>query len=298
MYVSKWKYPLLYILICCVALVGTFNYHSLALTNPTPTPTLLLDEATPSNEILTKLQKLMAPNTECIFPCFWGFEQGRTSISQIRTFVERNLDDNEFIAQQLANPSGKTLNKFPVYSFNLPFGSKGLFKIKFAADSDRVVHTDLLIIRPSDWMPKSNLRISELLNTLGTPSEILVNIQGPYPPTFVWTFIYHDRHTLVQYEFDFDPPWSDQKENEPTLMCPHLDSTLSIQAWFESEQNLKPIEEHLPQLRYSTDKYWNVKQMTGLTPKEFAEKLSTDSETCLKALSYNELVKQKYPFVN
>jgi hypothetical protein len=276
------------------------NSSSVAYSKRTVATTSSTDEATSTpfitpfpidEELISQMNALLSPREDCILPCFWRLEPGKSTVADIKDFIATHPLKKDFDTLEPYEKDGMT-----IYDLSLRLTENGGLIVQFATLDGKLVYTKVEAHHPINWLLNSPMNLPNMLKALGTPSEVLVKFPLVQFGGIVWTVIYDKHNTIVQYEFDFQKLADDITSNEPIEMCPSLEKTFSIQAWLYSDNLNNAMKEKIGKLKQATPANWPISAMAKTNTEQFAKLFAIDEDHCLKALSKNELEKQKYSF--
>lgn len=238
---------------------------------PTPAPTLTPLPTIPPQQVGEIFNDFMKNNGNCVLPCWWGFEVGKTPIEHIEqlytslgaSITKRNYADNKSRLTAL---------------FVDPQIEDGIqVRHMFHAQNDILTEAEIQL----NILP--NYQIEPILKQLGQPSEIWMwtipeSFEGFLPADFLLYFPEHG--VLIGYQTDATKDESFinvcfDKQGAGTLFLwdPNDDKEFAERANESSELTL---EGHRPLAEVSN---WDIKKFyTVLTDPAHTECLETPSE--------------------
>ena len=279
-------YQFICLVLILLALEGTYN---ISAEDRSPVPALTPTIAS-QKTILPRIQELMIDNGECTLPCFWGFQPEEATSAEI---------------DQLLASLGAEINLYQVdgqtgHNSDWFFHPDGLLMLGFSISdhSHRLNQTSIILTDPHVWLPKSVLELSEVLKSLGLPTDVFVLIAGP-PLRYSLLVLYNDQGVMIRYDIDIEYDPFNIDVDAPLRICPSTQETKSIYAWLQNPDSEAPVEENQPDLREAdrpTRTFWPLYRMTGMTVEEFTEFFLENPDGCIEAPSLAALQEKGYQY--
>jgi hypothetical protein len=275
------------ILLLAIFFVSLGNGRGSANTQPTPTafPTAISILDPP--QTLEEVQELLLPDDTCQLPCFWGFRPDFTTSDEVLSFTRRQ---DEFAG----------LDSFDVDYYFEDYREPKL-TIIFLVESNMLEAMEITIM-PGDWLPVGTFELSELLARMPSqPDEIYIMLT-PVLGVVVMP-VYADNGVVVHYQFHLKYPGDrlDHQARTPLYLCPTFDSDNeifdeSVRLWLQNDIGQAFLERYAEIEQGTSNRYWSVERMTGLTVAEFVEQVTEQSDECIELPSMPELREQGYEF--
>jgi hypothetical protein len=242
---------------------------------PEPTPSvipILSPISTPVGEdAKSKVAYLLKTNGNCSLPCWWGITPGQTTWSDAESYLAT-------FALEITHPSSPQPENITFYPSEFPdpnsnFPDDFLFA-SFAVNNSGIVE----II---DSIAKTSL--ATMLNAIGVPSQIRINIvtlgPGPYEYTLI---LFYDSGIMVVYQgttFSGDSTF--------VYICPGDISKASSQLWVWDAASIHGFENIgkfgvLPSLT-PLDRFPLLSELNDMQPQSFYDYYTDPLPTqCIK----------------
>ncbi len=245
-------------------------------TTPTPIPTL-----SPSDAELM-VTNLLIDNSDCEFPCWWGFIPGETDIISFKSFVY-TLGD---FAGPWHDENGIYFYiEFPVDEKLIHLRGGGYFDeegkniewINVFTEIDREIEGGYETLYGDQLYSEYFMRysIAHFLSTYGEPSDALVYVSDSWWPLSLILY-YQELGIFVDFQMPVDE-LGDRYKACPSEAIAHL--------WLWSSDKNYPIKEVLEENEYGIPYlgpafgYVTIEEATGIAMKEFVDIFSDPTNT-------------------
>jgi hypothetical protein len=219
----------------------------------------------------SKVAYLLKTNGNCSLPCWWGITPGRTTWSEANTYLA-------VFALEITHPSSPQPENLTFYPSEFPDPNSnspdGFLFASFAVNNSGIIE----II---DSFAKTSL--ASMLNAIGVPSQIRINIvtigPGPYEYTLI---LFYDSGIMVVYHgttFIGDSNY--------VYICPDDIPKASSQLWVWDAASIHGFENIgkfgvLPPLT-PLDRFPPLNELNKMQPQSFYDYYSNPSATqCIK----------------
>lgn len=292
-----------------LVVIGTFYNQEDGGGTPTPLPVPIIPTYPPSEVTLPVVIDLMRTDENCLLPCFWGFNLGK-SISQettafvIDTFQQEPYvsiyDDDKDPKNQL-DPSTRGMDFYETF---LPLSSEGgSLQVIFRSIDNILVRIDIHLYKAANWLEDNPFILSKILALYGKPTDVYMRYSGAPAIGYALAVVYRDQGFIVEYGFGNDLSSNEQLMNERItkegrlLICDEDPTYDSIDLTLQIDGNPIPLIEILqPSLDDPSvfTPFWDIEAMTGLSVEEFIETFAGNPDACIEAFSLAELREEGY----
>jgi hypothetical protein len=274
-------------LLCILIVVLLGRFSAVGAIKLAPTATFTPQPPTPrppDTELIPVFEELDAQNENCTLPCLWGLPLESITISELNEFVQQHFNQElDCLPPEITNIEFNC-------SFFLIF-EPGTLYMSFSVREDQVLKTRIDLVRSEKWLSSNPFALPEILDELGTPTQIFISIVPSFPLALDLVVVYDSMGIIVAYEIE-PPNNTEYDPRNPIELCPQLDHAREVQAWFQSATVESPIIDNLPALsdnppRYG--QYWPFEQMTGVAIETAIEFFVNMPDDCLELPSLTEL---------
>lgn len=242
--------------------------------SPTPdehTPTVAVTATWNLQQVLEYVRELLTDNAECVLPCWWGIEPGKTTWQMAEAILSP-------LALQIGAP--RRVSSQIAYDVLIPV-PPDIFPTRLL---HRYVVQDGIVQRMEVMLGDlAAYRLPELLAKLGEPNEVWIETyarkrEGSLP--FLIVLYYPDQGVLASFGIEADV------EDGYVVACPQTSLASYLVLW--SPVSLLPIEEAVDDtLWLGPFEQWQYKRLetvTDLDSGSFFETFRTpNSSTCIQS---------------
>lgn len=254
---------------------------------PTPTPTLpsgVSAQYTPPPELSSVVEELIQSEDDCPLPCWWGLRPGETTTSEVLDFVRTTFRQEPYSGIQ---DDGKVW-----YQAFLPLEA-GFLEVIFRTDNNILVITELGLNHSAGWLDANPFLLPQLLENLGTPSDVYMRINASASISYSLAVIYNDIGVMAKYGFIPNHITID----DPIPVCAQDHAEDYIKIWLQSPEDNELVIDNLqpsPGDRSFYGPYLSIEDMAGIDVETFTETFIDNPDGCIEAFSWRELRQQGY----
>jgi hypothetical protein len=242
----------------------------------TPLPTLSPSEA----EIM--VTDLLIDNSDCEFPCWWGFIPGETDIMSFKSFIyalgdfaEPFIDENGVDFYIKFPVDDKVIRLIGVGYFDVERDIIEWININTEIDQEIEGGYEIEYGDPLYFEYLMRYSVAHFLSTYGEPSNVLVYISDSWWPLSLILY-YQESGIFVDFQMPVEELGDQYKA------CP---SEAVARLWLWSSDNNYPISEVLEENEYGIQYlgpafgYITIEEATGIAINEFVDIFSDPTNT-------------------
>jgi hypothetical protein len=220
---------------------------------PTPTP----------SKGLTTYRALLELDSDCLSPCWWGFELGETKVEEIITFLEDKFERDIHFSE---DEDGLQFWSLSLEDDEiLPFASGAYITV--LSQNDLFTGIAIGYARYDDEHPFfDEYALEKVISNYGAPDKIWFYKSRNSP----LMLFYEDLSMLVDYTYRLSYPPS-QFNEDSTRVCPRNDDVFTFYVF--AREGLHPSD-------FLYDELFNLEELIGLSPEEFTENLQHQTNWC------------------